>query len=194
MRPTWGWAGPVAPRLALHRVGFTEPACHQAAGALLPHLFTVTGDADGRGCVFLWHFPWGFPRWPLPSTLLCGVRTFLEPPRRPAAAWPAGPAYRRVRLHLYRLTPGVLPHREHQDGAHDERSRTSPSSPCDCRSRPPALPRRRQPPAAGAGRCPPAEMPPGGSDSRRAGSGSPGTLIVCAILMLAVGQKAGVSL
>ena len=34
----------------------------------------------------------------------------------------------------------------------------------------------------------------GGSASRRAGSGSPGTLIVCAILMLGVGQKAGVSL
>jgi hypothetical protein len=27
---------------------------------------------------FLWHFPWGFPRWPLASTLLFGVRTFLE--------------------------------------------------------------------------------------------------------------------
>jgi hypothetical protein len=27
---------------------------------------------------FLWRFPWGFPRWTLSSTLLYGVRTFLE--------------------------------------------------------------------------------------------------------------------
>ena len=26
---------------------------------------------------FLWHFPWGCPRWALPTTLPCGVRTFL---------------------------------------------------------------------------------------------------------------------
>jgi hypothetical protein len=30
---------------------------------------------------FLWRFPWGFPRWTLSSTLLYGVRTFLEDPR-----------------------------------------------------------------------------------------------------------------
>jgi len=80
-RPTWGWASnPSRPDLALHRVGFTQPACHQTAGALLPHLFTVAADAWAPEAVsFLWHFPWGFPRWPLASTLLCGVRTFLEP-------------------------------------------------------------------------------------------------------------------
>ena len=81
MRPTWSWASnPWRPDLALHRVGFTQPACHQTAGALLPHLFTVADEDESPQAVsFLWHFPWGFPRWPLTSTLLCGVRTFLEP-------------------------------------------------------------------------------------------------------------------
>jgi len=33
----------------------------------------------GVACrVFLWHFPAGFPGWTLSSTLLCGVRTFLD--------------------------------------------------------------------------------------------------------------------
>jgi len=26
----------------------------------------------------LWHFPAGHPGWVLPTTLLCGVRTFLD--------------------------------------------------------------------------------------------------------------------
>src|SRR5204862_385097 len=29
--------------------------------------------------MFLWHFPWGCPPWPLASTLPCGARTFLPP-------------------------------------------------------------------------------------------------------------------
>src|SRR2546430_8645203 len=29
--------------------------------------------------MFLWHFPWGRPPWPLASTLPCGARTFLPP-------------------------------------------------------------------------------------------------------------------
>lgn len=31
----------------------------------------------GLAVSFLWHFPWGYPRWVLPTTLPCGVRTFL---------------------------------------------------------------------------------------------------------------------
>jgi hypothetical protein len=27
---------------------------------------------------FLWHCPAGHPGWALPTTLLCGVRTFLD--------------------------------------------------------------------------------------------------------------------
>jgi hypothetical protein len=32
--------------------------------------------------MFLWHFPWGCPHWPLASILLYGVRTFLGGGRR----------------------------------------------------------------------------------------------------------------
>src|SRR3981189_1718440 len=48
---------------------------------------------------FLWHFPSGRPDWELPSALLCGARTFLQPlirwsavtrPPRPARILPAG--------------------------------------------------------------------------------------------------------
>jgi len=43
MRPTWDWAiNPWRPDLALHQVGFTQPVRHRTAGALLPHLFTLT--------------------------------------------------------------------------------------------------------------------------------------------------------
>ena len=57
---------------------------HRGRGALLPHLFTLTpprgpfGPLRGAVC-FLWHFPWGHPRSALPTTLPCGVRTFLCP-------------------------------------------------------------------------------------------------------------------
>ncbi len=34
--------------------------------------------ANRRAVSFLWRYPWGFPRWTLSSTLLCGVRTFLR--------------------------------------------------------------------------------------------------------------------
>ena len=30
--------------------------------------------------MFLWHFPSGRPAWVLPSTVLCGARTFLGQP------------------------------------------------------------------------------------------------------------------
>lgn len=74
------------PYSALHRVGFAWPPCHHDAGALLPHHFTVAAGAAGRtrcAVSFLWHFPEGFPCWTLSSTLLCGVRTFLEEPPDP---------------------------------------------------------------------------------------------------------------
>jgi hypothetical protein len=51
------------------------------AGARLPHRFTLTcavlrGARPSAVCS-LWHFPAGHPDWALPSTLPCGVRTFL---------------------------------------------------------------------------------------------------------------------
>ncbi len=39
----------LAPYLALLRAGFSEPVCHQTAGALLPHLFTLTPPRPARG-------------------------------------------------------------------------------------------------------------------------------------------------
>ena len=51
----------------------------RAAGELLPHRFTLAFAAFGEFAVCsLLHFPWGHPPWVLPSTLPCGVRTFLQ--------------------------------------------------------------------------------------------------------------------
>jgi hypothetical protein len=47
------------------------------AGALLPHRFTLT-TARVAVC-FLWHFPASHLGLPLAITLLCEVRTFLDP-------------------------------------------------------------------------------------------------------------------
>jgi hypothetical protein len=47
------------------------------AGALLPHRFTLT-TARVAVC-FLWHFPASHLGLLLAITLLCEVRTFLEP-------------------------------------------------------------------------------------------------------------------
>ena len=48
------------------------------AGGLLHRRFTLTRVPHGtRAVCFLWHFPAGHPGWALPTTLLCGVRTFL---------------------------------------------------------------------------------------------------------------------
>ena len=68
------------------RVGFAWPAGHPAAGALLPRRCTLTALADGG--LFLWHFPWGRPRWVLPSTLPYGARTFLRGLAAPATIQP----------------------------------------------------------------------------------------------------------
>ena len=83
--------GRCVPYSTLLRVGFTEPAGHPAAGALLPHRFTLATrpGAPGRSAVCsLWHCPAGRPDWRLASTLPCGGRTFLDPgepgPRPPS--------------------------------------------------------------------------------------------------------------
>ena len=46
------------------------------AGGLLHRRFTLTRC---RAVCFLWHCPAGHPGWALPTTLLCGARTFLSP-------------------------------------------------------------------------------------------------------------------
>ena len=78
-RPTRGSAGRlISPYLALLRVGFAWPVCRQTAGGLLPRRCTLTGRTKPTGGMFLWHYPWGRPRWELPSTLPFGARTFLD--------------------------------------------------------------------------------------------------------------------
>ncbi len=58
-------------------------------GALLPHHFTLTRAC--RALYFLWHFPWGRPRWTLSSTPPCGARTFLRSSKTPATVSPSRP-------------------------------------------------------------------------------------------------------
>ena len=55
------------------------------AGGLLHHRFTLTcfvplsNIGATQAVCSLWHWPAGYPEWALPTTLLCGARTFLEP-------------------------------------------------------------------------------------------------------------------
>ena len=65
----------------LHRVGFTSPACYQAAGELLPRLSILTVPEDGG--FFLLHFPWSRLRRPLTGTLALRCPDFPHA-RRPA--------------------------------------------------------------------------------------------------------------
>ena len=59
-------------------------------GGLLHHRFTLTRPL-GRAVCSLWHCPAGHPGWVLPTTLLCGVRTFLSPVSRAAITRPTRP-------------------------------------------------------------------------------------------------------
>ena|GEM_PF-2493994 len=69
------------PIWACWRWGLPCRSCHQPRGALLPHLFTLTGGSKPAWAVsFLWHYPSGRPGLVLPTTVPCPVRTFL--PRR----------------------------------------------------------------------------------------------------------------
>ncbi len=91
-------------------MGFAQPARHRTAGALLPHLFTLTPSPLDEAVSFLWHFPSGFPGWPLASTLLFGVRTFLEATRTPRLSGSRPEHYRahdppRIRVLLTILQP-----------------------------------------------------------------------------------------
>lgn len=50
---------------------YRPPKSPGGARELLPHAFTVTSRhlAMREADCFLWHFPWGRPRWPLASTI-----------------------------------------------------------------------------------------------------------------------------
>ena len=61
----------------------------RCAGGLLHHRFTLTRQC--RAVCSLWHCPAGRPGWELPTTLLCGVRTFLSLVSQAAITRPAHP-------------------------------------------------------------------------------------------------------
>ena len=72
------------------------PTSHVTMGVreLLPHAFTLTSEelALREADCFLWHFPWGRPRWPLTSTIALRSSDFplVAPPRRRGQR-PSGP-------------------------------------------------------------------------------------------------------
>jgi len=74
----------------LHRVGFAEPPRHRDAGALLPHRFNLACEPftwDGPiGGLLSVALSRGFPRVDRSTTLLYGVRIFLERLAAPATA------------------------------------------------------------------------------------------------------------
>ena len=92
-------AGSPSPLLGLAPGGVCRAAgVTPSAGALLPHRFTLTcaaplpvrvGEPPSAVCS-LWHFPAGHPDWVLPSTLPCGVRTFLGRVTSRARTRPSG--------------------------------------------------------------------------------------------------------
>jgi hypothetical protein len=79
-QPSNASAGARGALLILLPVGFTEPP--QSPGALVVSYTAVSPLPPrrvGSGAVcFLWHCPAGHPGWALPTTVLCGVRTFLD--------------------------------------------------------------------------------------------------------------------
>ena len=80
----------LAPRLclALLPVGFAKPARSPEPLVVSYTTFSPLPRLSEAVC-FLWHFPSGHPAWALPSTVLCGARTFLTGAQGPCAiAWP----------------------------------------------------------------------------------------------------------
>ena len=77
---TGGADKPRTPLFGLAPGGVYRAAnCYQSRGALLPHLFTLTGHHEWRQAVyFLWHFPWAHAPQVLPGAL--SVRSPDFPP------------------------------------------------------------------------------------------------------------------
>ena len=65
---------------------YLATAVTDSAGGLLHHRFTLTSK---EAVCFLLHVPAGHPGWALPTTLLCGARTFLGGVPPDAATRPA---------------------------------------------------------------------------------------------------------
>jgi len=75
---TWRAGHPV-PARPCSRWGLPSRPVTRDAGGLLHHRFTLAcGPEDPSAVCSLLHFPSGRPAWVLPSTVPCGVRTFLD--------------------------------------------------------------------------------------------------------------------
>ncbi len=84
--PVWpcsGWGLPSRPGHPGRWCALTAP--------FHPYLCGDTEVSPSSAVCSLWHFPAGHPDWALPSTLPCGVRTFLGPvPKHVVRGHPAG--------------------------------------------------------------------------------------------------------
>ncbi len=78
MRPTRDIDGPSIPAWPCSWWGLQATPVTRSAGGLLHHLFTLACVQRPSAVCFLLHFPSGHPAWVLPSTMPCGVRTFLD--------------------------------------------------------------------------------------------------------------------
>ncbi len=82
--PVWpcsGWGLPSRPGHPGRWCALTAP--------FHPYLCGTPGGVSPSAVCFLWHFPADRPDWVLPSTLPCGVRTFLGPVPAPEGTGPA---------------------------------------------------------------------------------------------------------
>ena len=70
--------GPLIPAWPCSRWGLQAVPVARGTGGLLHHLFTLACVRRPSAVRFLLHFPSGCPAWELPSTVPCGVRTFLD--------------------------------------------------------------------------------------------------------------------
>lgn len=76
---------PLGPAWPCSRWGFPGRRRHRRRRWSLTPPFHPCGPllrgSNRLAVCFLWHYPSGHPAWPLASTVLCGVRTFLRQQR-----------------------------------------------------------------------------------------------------------------
>lgn len=78
--------GQLIPAWPCSRWGLQAAPVARGTGGLLHHLFNLACVRRPSAVCFLLHFPSGCPAWELPSTVPCGVRTFLASADSGAAA------------------------------------------------------------------------------------------------------------
>ena len=129
-RSTRELSGPPAPCLTLLQVGFTEPS--GSPRTLVRSYRTVAplpvrpANRTPSAVCSLWHCPAGRPDWVLPSTLPCGVRTFLgrvEARTRPSNRLTTAPRSSHVRRRA--VTVGRVRRRRRCRSAPSDATRSS---------------------------------------------------------------------